>query len=82
VVGDREIDNLSMARIVAGILEKPLNYELVDFHGSRPGHDLRYALDGTKMKRLGWHSPRDFDDSLIKTIEWYLKDENKKWLTI
>jgi len=81
VVGEREIDNLSMAQIIAGLLEKPLNYELVDFHSSRPGHDLRYALDGGKMIKIGWKPPKDFDDSLIKTIEWYLQPENLKWLT-
>ena len=34
--------------------KKELKYEMVDFHSSRPGHDLRYALDGNLMKDLGW----------------------------
>jgi dTDP-glucose 4,6-dehydratase len=46
VVGEREVDNLEMAELVASYVGKPLNYEIVDFHSSRPGHDLRYALDG------------------------------------
>ena len=78
VVGEKEVSNLDMAKIIAQILDKPLNYEMVDFHSSRPGHDLRYALDGTKMKKLGWELPVNFEDSLRKTIEWSLK--NKRWL--
>lgn len=53
---------------------------MIDFHSSRPGHDLRYALDGTKMKELGWSIPMKVEDSLEKTIKWSLK--NPKWLDI
>jgi dTDP-glucose 4,6-dehydratase len=52
--------------------------EMVDFHSSRPGHDLRYALDGKRLKKLGFRYPKTFERSLEKTIKWYL--ENKKWL--
>jgi dTDP-glucose 4,6-dehydratase len=51
---------------------------MVDFHSSRPGHDLRYALDGKRLKKLGFRYPKTFERSLEKTIKWYL--ENKKWL--
>ena len=51
---------------------------MVDFHSSRPGHDLRYALAGDKMKYLGWTHPVDFYKSLEQTIRWYL--DNPKWL--
>lgn len=81
IVGEREVDNLSMARYVANALGKELKYELVDFHSSRPGHDLRYALDGTKMKDMGWEVPKTFEDSLAKTVGWYfLKPERMRWL--
>lgn len=80
IVGEREVDNLSMAQIIAGILKKPLFHEMVDFHSQRPGHDLRYALDGTKLAEFGWKHPLDFNESLINTIEWYLKPENIRWL--
>src|ERR1041385_121845 len=53
VVGDRQIDNLEMAMRVASILKKPLSYELVDFHSTRPGHDPHYGLDGGKLSSLG-----------------------------
>jgi len=79
-VGEREVDNLEMAQFIAKVLGKKLNYEMVDFHSSRPGHDLRYGLNGDKMKRLGWTPSKTFEESLKKTIEWTIK--NKKWLEI
>lgn len=78
IVGEREVNNLDMAKFIANVLKLELHYEMVDFHSSRPGHDLRYALDGTKMKELGWHVPKNFEESLEKTIRWYL--DNPKWL--
>ena len=78
VVGDIEMNNLDMARTVARLAEKPLNYTIVDFHGTRPGHDPRYALDGTKLKNMGWHAPLSFLDSLKRTIEW--TRQHRLWL--
>ena len=78
IVGEREIDNLTLATMIAGYVGKPLHYELVDFHSSRPGHDLRYALDGTKMSRMGWTPPDSIEQTLKKTVEWYLR--NPGWL--
>lgn len=78
IVGEKEVDNLQMAQFIADVVGKPLNYELLDFHSSRPGHDLRYALDGGKMESLGWSLPVNFEDSLEKTIRWTL--ENNRWL--
>ena len=69
IVGELEIDNLSLARMIAYILEKELKYEMVDFHSSRLGHDLRYALDGFKTK-LEWKIPKDFDETLKNTVLW------------
>ena len=80
IVGEKEVDNLQMAQFIADVLGKPLNYELLDFHSSRPGHDLRYALDGSKMENLGWSLPINFEDSLEKTIRWTL--ENPRWLSV
>ena len=80
VVGEREVDNLQLAKFIARVIGKPLKYEMVDFHSQRPGHDLRYALDGTKMDKLGWKLPLNFEDSLTKTIQWYLNAGCKRWL--
>nr|BFD69141.1 dTDP-glucose 4,6-dehydratase [Bdellovibrio sp. HAGR004] len=78
IVGEREVNNLEMAQFIAKVIGKPLNYELVDFHTSRPGHDLRYGLDGQKMFDMGWRLPLNFEHSLEKTVLWFLK--NPQWL--
>lgn len=78
IVGDEEVDNLQLAKMIAEIQKKPLLYEMVDFHSSRPGHDLRYALDGSKMKAMGWNPKNTFDCSLNRVVEWSLK--NNQWL--
>lgn len=80
IVGEREIDNLTMAQLIAKRLGKQLNYEMVDFHSSRPGHDLRYGLDGTKLEQMGWNLPVDFEQSLNKTIDWFLS--RPEWLKV
>ena len=78
MTGEKEVSNLELAQQIAKILGKELRYELVDFHSDRPGHDLRYALDGSKMKRMGWTLPIGFEESLRKTVLWTAK--NLKWL--
>ncbi len=78
IVGEREVDNLELAGNIAFYMDKPLKYELVDFHSSRPGHDLRYALDGTKMSSIGWKLPVNFYDSLEQTVRWSLA--HPQWL--
>lgn len=78
VVGEIELDNLKLAQMIASILDKPLKYQLVDFHAARPGHDRRYALDGNKISHLGWKQPKNFEESLKSTIEWTL--QNPEWM--
>jgi dTDP-glucose 4,6-dehydratase len=78
IVGEKEIDNLSLAEQIAKIMDKPLHYKMVDFHSSRPGHDLRYALADTNMITLGWQRKLGFQKALKRTVNWYL--EHKEWL--
>jgi len=73
IVGDLELDNLEVAKMVAHMMGKDLNYCFVDFHESRPGHDSRYALDGEKLRSLGWKAPINFEDSLRRYVDWTLK---------
>lgn len=68
IVGDQEVDNLSIAQKVGEILDKDVKYKLVDFHSSRPGHDARYALDGTKLSHSGWQPSQNFDEKFRETI--------------
>lgn len=77
IVGKDEIDNLSLAQFIAKTQNKSLNYEMIDYHSQRPGHDLRYSLDGNKMKEMGWE-PKSAYDRLEKVIHWSL--ENERWL--
>lgn len=80
IVGENEVSNLDMANTIAGLLGKSLHYEMVNFHESRPGHDLRYALDGSKMQSMGWTLPKSFEDSLAKAVQWYV--DNPRWLEL
>jgi dTDP-glucose 4,6-dehydratase len=80
IPGEREVDNLALARMVADCVGKKLHYQLVDFHSTRPGHDLRYALDGEKIEKLGFSMPSSFADSLRATVSWYLA--NRNWLLL
>lgn len=76
IVGEIEADNLTVAKLVADVIGKPLNYRLVDFHAARPGHDRRYALDGRKMAEAGWTPPVSFRESLEKVVRWTLDNNN------
>jgi dTDP-glucose 4,6-dehydratase len=78
LVGEHEVTNLDMAKMVAEIVGEPLHYELVDARTSRPGHDFRYALDGSKLKDLGFGYPMSFEDSLERAVRWYM--EHPDWL--
>ena len=80
IVGEKEFDNLELAQTIAGFIGNKLNYEMVDFHSSRPGHDLRYALDGKKMSDLGWKHPMSIEKSIHKSIKWTII--NDRWLNI
>lgn len=89
IVGEVEMDNLALAKMVAdfviewqGTHGQPsgtLKYELVDFHSSRPGHDLRYALDGEYLAAEGFSYPVNFEESLKKMVFWTL-DHQEQWL--
>jgi dTDP-glucose 4,6-dehydratase len=79
-VGKEEINNLQLAQIISDSQGKPLKYEMVDFHSSRPGHDLRYSLSGDFMKSLGWEPRIALTDRISQVVNWTLANED--WLTI
>lgn len=84
IVGEREIDNLSLVVMIYDIVKKYnsntplLKYKMTNFHEERPGHDLRYALDGSKLHDMGFVYPKNLDQSLDDTVKWYI--DNPKWL--
>lgn len=73
VVGFDELTNLEIVEMISGIMKKPANVEFVDFHKTRPGHDRRYALDGSKLERMGWEPPIPFHEALTRTVDYELK---------
>ncbi len=77
IVGFDELTNLELCEKVAKIIGKPLIPKFVDFHKTRPGHDRRYSLDGSKLKEMGWEPEVSFDSSLHRMVV-FTKD-NKKW---
>lgn len=78
IAGDKQLDNLELAQLIAKFMGKELDYEYIDTHTTRPGHDLHYGLDMTKLKKLGWHSPLTFEESLKNVVEWQMK--HPEWL--
>jgi dTDP-glucose 4,6-dehydratase len=78
LVGTEEIDNLTLAHMIARSVGREMIYEMTDFHSSRPGHDLRYALDGTLLRQLGWEPRIRLSDRIDGMVKWTL--ENTRWL--
>jgi dTDP-glucose 4,6-dehydratase len=58
----------------------PLDYEIVDFHSSRPGHDLAYRMADTRLGKLGWEPKIDIDETLQDIIRW--AQENPSWYAV
>lgn len=70
IAGEKQLDNLELARLIANLMGKELKYKLVNFHSTRPGHDPHYGLNDDKLKSLGWKIPVSFEESLKNTIDW------------
>ena len=68
-----EKTNLEVAKEILSLMGKD---NLIEFVEDRPGHDVRYALDSSKIRKLGWRPKYSFKEALEKTINWYL---NNKW---
>ena len=75
VGGGSEKTNLEITETILEILGK--DDSMVKYVKDRPGHDLRYSLDCTKLRRLGWAPEQEFDDALYNTVRWYI--ENRWW---
>lgn len=67
--GGKEIANIDLVKQILGILDKP--YELITYVNDRLGHDLRYAVDSSKVQSLGWKPEYTMEDSLKGIVEWY-----------
>jgi dTDP-glucose 4,6-dehydratase len=80
VKGEVEISNDNMVKLIAEFLniDSKTCIEYVNVEGTRPGHDLRYGLDGTKLENLGWKPPVPFEESLKRVVDWTVR--NPQWL--
>ena len=76
IIGFDERTNLEICEIITKAIGKPLIPDFIDWHSSRPGHDTRYALDGTKLKKLGFKQSVPLEESLTKTVRWTLAHPN------
>ncbi len=74
ISGGEERTNLEVVRTILDLMDK--DDSLVEFVEDRPGHDVRYSLDSTKIREeLGWKPKHSFKDGIKETVEWYLKNE-------
>lgn len=83
--GFNEWQNIDLVKLLCRLMDKKLgraegtSAQLITYVKDRPGHDLRYAIDATKIKKeLGWEPSVTFEQGLEKTIDWYLN--NQEWL--
>lgn len=83
--GHNEWTNIDLIHLLCAIMDKKLNRpkgesaKLITYVKDRAGHDLRYAIDSTKIqKKLGWIPSLQFEEGLENTVDWYL--ENQEWM--
>jgi len=71
--GGQEVDNAALTKLILKELGK--NENLIEYVKDRPGHDRRYSVDCSKVKKLGWQPKVAVQDGLKRTVAWYLKNE-------
>jgi dTDP-D-glucose 4,6-dehydratase len=76
IAGNRAVDNLELARVIADLMHMPLDYELVDCHADNPAHDIHYGIQPDGVP--GWSCPTSFQADLSDTVRWHL--EHPEWL--
>lgn len=73
--GDCEKRNIDVVKLMLNALDK--DESCIEYVKDRLGHDRRYSLDSSKLKKLGWRQKTNFEDGLRQTVEWY--KSNKEW---
>jgi len=84
--GNNEWTNIDLVKLLCQTMDRKLNRpegtseKLITYVTDRAGHDMRYAIDCSKIqKELGWNPKHNFEAGIEKTIEWYL--DNEPWMT-
>ncbi len=76
ISANNEINNITIVQKILSLMNK--SEDLIEYVEDRPGHDFRYSMDSSKIrKELNWKNIVDFDEGLGKTVNWYIS--NKKW---
>jgi dTDP-glucose 4,6-dehydratase len=73
IAGKQEMKNIEVVKTILKLMGK--SEDLIEFVKDRPGHDLRYSLDISKIQKLGWRPKTSFQEGIKKTIEWYKSNE-------
>ena len=76
ISANNEINNITIVQKILSLMNK--SEDLIEYVEDRPGHDFRYSMDSSKIrKELGWNNIMNFDEGLEKTVNWYIS--NKEW---
>jgi len=78
ITGESLVSNLDVANSISKVLKKDFKYKLQNKDPDRPGHDIKYGLDNSLLKKLGGVYDRKFEKGIKDTVEWYLS--NRNWL--
>ncbi len=73
ISSNHEKMNIEIVKMILELLNKPS--DLIEFVEDRPGHDVRYSLDSSKLRELGWKPKYDFKEGLRETVNWYIDNE-------
>ena len=73
---DAQLANIDLTKRLVELLGRDTSH--IEFIADRPGHDLRYAVDSTKIRSLGWRPAHDFESGIAETIAWY-RDRRDWW---
>ena len=73
IAGGNEKTNLEITEKILRLLNK--DETMIQYVHDRPGHDFRYSLDSSKLRKMGWTPRHTFDDAIRETVEWYTRNE-------
>lgn len=78
IAGEQELENIELAKRILSLTGSPITqFEYIEDHDIRPGHDRRYALDTSKLRSTGWEARFSLDEGLENTVKWYA--DNQWW---
>jgi dTDP-glucose 4,6-dehydratase len=73
IAANQEFTNIEVVNMICNVMSK--GHDLISFVKDRPGHDFRYSIDASKIKKLGWSTQYKFKDGLAETVDWYTSNQ-------